>query len=186
MPIQDRSLGQTSRIFTDRLNHILNNTITQKRLSVYLPDHANEAQINFRQRGSASFALLRTSYGEMEMDLRQLCDAVPDEASSLLTLRTLSYRYAIRPVGAAEPILRWEYVRFPPDETSTWNRNHIQGPIPLGVQNRAGIEANLNDWHTPTGWIAIEDVLRFCITDLGVTPLSDDWDQRLRERDEQG
>lgn len=180
MLIQGRSLGQATQLFADHLNEILNNTVTHRRLIVFVPGIAEEVHIGFRGHGTVSPAVLTTEYGRMELDLRQVCDELPDEETNLFTLRTLSYRYTIQLEGTTEPLLRWEFVRYPPDETSTWNRNHIQGPISLGIQNRAGIEANLNDWHTPTGWIAVEDVLRFCVTDLGVRPLSDDWDQRLR------
>jgi hypothetical protein len=39
----------------------------------------------------------------------------------------------------------------------------------------------LNDLHLPTGFTTIEDVLRFCIVDLAVAPLSPEWDQVLNE-----
>ena len=39
----------------------------------------------------------------------------------------------------------------------------------------------LNDLHLPTGFTTIEEVLRFCIVDLGVTPLSDEWDRVLTD-----
>jgi hypothetical protein len=71
-------------------------------------------------------------------------------------------------------------VRFPANPDATWCRQHVQGPIPLGIHNCEGDEANLNRWHLPTSAVAIEDVLRFCITDLGVQALSDDWDGQLR------
>jgi hypothetical protein len=181
MLMQGRSLGHASRLLTDHLNRILNSTITHKRLSLFLPALADEAQINFREHGSASFAMLRTDYGPMELDLRQTCDVVGDEETGLLTLRTLSYRYTITPEGNPEPLLRWEFVRFPASSDATWCQHHFQGPIRLGIHNREGEEAHLNRWHLPTSGIAIEDVLRFCITDLGVRPTGDNWNQQLGE-----
>jgi hypothetical protein len=41
--------------------------------------------------------------------------------------------------------------------------------------------ARLNDFHLPTGYVAIEDILRFTIVDLEVAPLSGDWDAILKE-----
>ena len=181
MQIQGRSLGQAAQELVDRLNALLNRTVTQKRLSLVLPRHANEAQISFREHGVISPATLVTAYGRMDFDLRQVCDAVPGDESGMLVLRTRAYRYTIRPEGAEEPLLRWEYVRFPADEDATWNRHHIQGPVALGIRDRNGVEATLNSWHTPTGAITVEDVLRFCITDLGVRPLHSDWHHLLRE-----
>jgi len=39
---------------------------------------------------------------------------------------------------------------------------------------------SLNDLHLPTGWVTIEEVIRFCIVDLGVpTNPAHDWDAVL-------
>jgi hypothetical protein len=83
---------------------------------------------------------------------------------------------------ASEPTFRWEYVSRIDDPVAIWCRHHIQGPLlaSLGTQ----VES-LNDLHTPTGPLPIEELLRFCIVDLGVRPLSAEWDARLRERMEQ-
>jgi hypothetical protein len=37
----------------------------------------------------------------------------------------------------------------------------------------------MNDLHLPTGWVAFEDIVRFCIDDLDVTPLSVSWHEVL-------
>lgn len=71
------------------------------------------------------------------------------------------------PAGADDPLFRWEFVRFP-SSGSFWCRNHLQGPINIGVGGRT---VNLNDWHLPTGLVPIEEIIRFCIVDLGVPPL---------------
>jgi hypothetical protein len=91
-------------------------------------------------------------------------------------LRTIRYRYTLRPDGDSEPRLRWEYVR----EFSEGNpsRHHLQGPITVPFGRR---ELNLNDLHLPTGYTTIEDVIRFCIVDLGVTALSSGWHEVLEE-----
>jgi hypothetical protein len=41
----------------------------------------------------------------------------------------------------------------------------------------------MNKLHVPTGFVAIEEVLRFCIVDLGVPPLAgeDRWNTALDE-----
>ena len=79
--------------------------------------------------------------------------------------------------GAPESFLRWEYVRTPVPE-GLWCRHHLQGPLPLEFPRDT---VSLNDLHLPTGYVPFEDVLRFCIVDLGVRPLSEDWDRILRE-----
>lgn len=58
-------------------------------------------------------------------------------------------------------MVRWEYDRIP--EAETRKSGH----------------------HLPTGYVPFEEVLRFCIADLGVPPLAEDWDQILRDTYEQ-
>lgn len=86
MPFQGRSLGQISQEFTDHLNHILNTTVSQRRLRRIMVT-TKLAVIGFQEQARLSQALIRTSYGPMELDIRQTCDAVADEETGLLTLR---------------------------------------------------------------------------------------------------
>jgi hypothetical protein len=39
----------------------------------------------------------------------------------------------------------------------------------------------LNDVHLPTGYVTFEDVIRFCVVDLEVAPLAQNWHRVLRE-----
>lgn len=98
--------------------------------------------------------------------------------------RTVQYRYALTPEHHSEPQLRWEYVRFP-HKQKAFSRHHLQGPIPLNLGDDRYHPVTLNDLHLPTGWIPVEEVLRFCIVDLGVKPLSPNWDEILRESERQ-
>jgi hypothetical protein len=40
---------------------------------------------------------------------------------------------------------------------------------------------DMNHFHLPTGFVAVEEVLRFCIHDLGLRPLSTGWHEVLEE-----
>jgi hypothetical protein len=86
-------------------------------------------------------------------------------------LATMAYTYSLTPSGGPEPVLRWEYVRHWPDPHARWCRHHLQGDIrvPLGVE-----EVTLNDVHAPTGYVTVEEIIRFCLSDLGVSPLAPD------------
>jgi hypothetical protein len=179
MPIRGRSLGEVSRFFVDHLNTLLHATITQTPLSLELRRDRNVANVRFRSGVQSSTAALKTRYGPMGLYIGQLCDSVVGD-DRLHTLRTTSYRYALVPTGHGQPLLRWEYVRFP-GTTALHCRHHFQGPIRLDIADSDGTPAMLNDWHLPTGWVTVEEVLRFCIVDLAVTPLSDDWDAILQE-----
>lgn len=92
-------------------------------------------------------------------------------------------------VGADDPLFRWEVVRFP-STGSLWRRNHLQGPITVDLGGRA---VDLDDWHLPTGWAPVEEIIRFCIVDLGVPPIDPSvdaegipgWHARLTESAQQ-
>jgi hypothetical protein len=112
----------------------------------------------------------------MELYLGQVCES--RLLGQLHRLQTVKYTYTLTPSGAQEPLFRWEYVRDIGDDR--WCRHHLQGPLALPVNDRGGI-VSLNDWHLPTGYVPFEEVLRFCVVDLGVTPLAADWHEVLRE-----
>ena len=62
---------------------------------------------------------------------------------------------------------RWEYEK---DPGNSYCRHHFQGPITVPIKHDT--EVSLNDLHVPTGFVTVEEILRFCIVDLGVPPLS--------------
>lgn len=173
--------------YTDYLNHLLTRTVTETRLVVapYTapPAGSPRMQIAFRRRGVAVQAPLRTRFGRLGLYLGQVCEDLvkPDGRHGVLTIE---YGYTLTPEGAAAPLLRWEYVKRPKPrqgKPAQWCRHHLQGPIRLTVGRRA---TSLNDWHLPTGYTPLEEILRFCIVDLGVKPKSPAWDTLLRESSE--
>jgi hypothetical protein len=90
----------------------------------------------------------------------------------------VKYRYALH-MGLnveSEPVVRWELDRHPSDPDARWSRRHLQGPIPLSF---GPVTVSLNALHLPTGVVTLEDVIRFCIHDLGVSPLRADWHEIL-------
>ncbi|MCC6495797.1 MAG: hypothetical protein IT193_06010 [Propionibacteriaceae bacterium] len=52
----------------------------------------------------------------------------------------------------------------------------MQGPTPLTF---GPTTVSLIDLHLPTGYVTLEDVIRFCIHDLGVPPLRPNWHEIL-------
>lgn len=132
--------------------------------------------VTFRQAGGPIQAPLRTRFGLVGLYIGQLCGSVPTPDGQH-RLVTLEYKYTLTPEGTDEPLFRWEYIREP-RTGELWCRHHLQGTVPVPIGQTP---ISLNDWHLPTGYIPIEEVLRFCIVDLGVEPLSDEWDQILRD-----
>ncbi|MCL5736920.1 MAG: hypothetical protein M1274_15345 [Actinobacteria bacterium] len=91
------------------------------------------------------------------------------------------------------PIIRWEYARDwskaklvaqqtkgkkRTENPKYYCRGHVQGDLPIKM-NRSAL--TLNDVHTPTGYVTVEDIARFCIEDLGVKfkDRPKDWHQLL-------
>jgi hypothetical protein len=173
--LEGRTLQQAGSAWRDHLNYLLTHTITAKPLVTAVRPRDTAVQIAFRDRGMVSAAVLRTQFGPMSLEVEQLCDAPPAGERSV-RLRILSYRYAITASGSQEPIFRWEYVSRISDPDALWSRHHVQGSLPANL-GRATVP--LNDLHLPTGPVPLAEVLRFCIVDLGVRPLSADWDARL-------
>ncbi len=90
-------------------------------------------------------------------------------------LYTIQYKYALYPESGDEPIIRWEYEREPAPGKQ-YCRHHVQGPVEIHINESTVF---LNDIHLPTGYTTFEEVLRFCIVDLRVQHLHEDWDRVL-------
>lgn len=161
--------------FKDHLNRVLHRTLTEAPLS--LVNVTKAFALRFRRSGGLDPAEvpIQTQFGITHLNIAQTC-LTERESDGEHRLRTIRYRYALRPEGDLEPRLRWEYVR----EFSEGNpcRHHLQGPISVPFGRH---DLNLKDLHLPTGYTTIEDVIRFCIVDLGATPLSSGWHEVLEE-----
>jgi|SRR6478735_2979048 len=130
---------------------------------------------------------LQGTGGPFFFSLRQLLAVIPAD-DGRHQLRTSEYKYTIRASDGdlAEPLLRWEYVSEVP-AGKTWCRHHFQ----IGRLEQKAVELpfnggtlDLNRLHTPTGYVLIEYVLRFLLTDMGVTPASDDWERVLTDSED--
>lgn len=97
-------------------------------------------------------------------------------------LHTRQYWYQLHgPDPAGEPLIRWEYdkLRHDPD-TAQPPRNHIQMDGKLSQGDMEPL--NLKRLHVPTGFVLLEEVIRFLITDFQVQPLCrESWPNVLRK-----
>jgi hypothetical protein len=132
--------------------------------------------------------LISSSRGAFFFALRQNLEVVEGRDRKLWQLKTVGYKYAIYESDddLAEPVLRWEYASKVP-EGKKWCRHHFQvGRIEsraIAVPFGGGI-LDLNRLHTPTGFVLIEHVLRFLLTEMGVEPANDDWEDVLEQSQE--
>ena len=97
--------------------------------------------------------------------LGQALDTV--EHDGRFRLRTISYWYRIQhePELRAKAALRWEYDRS--TKTDEYARHHAQLAAEMQLGSR---KLDLDKAHLPTGWVTIEEVIRFLIVDLGLEP----------------
>jgi hypothetical protein len=174
VPIIGRTAAEAVTTFREHLNWLLARTVTERPLVFFTV--GERMSLAFRHHGRPAAATLGTRFGQFALFLGQTCVATLTDDRQY-RLRTVSYRYTLRRDDDAEPLLRWEYEKFPrpPGE---YCRHHLQGAITLPLPPS---RVSLNDMHVPTSFVTIEEVLRFCIVDLGVPPLSGDWHRLLSE-----
>jgi hypothetical protein len=166
------SLAEAVRQFREHLNRLLALTVTEVPLVFIERARRSRFVLGFRQGGEAQQAPLRTRFGPMGLYVGQVCESEPVEGNRH-RLVTTHYRYTLTLDGHSEALFRWDYEKRYPDAYARWCRHHLQGdvPLPLGV--------NLNALHLPTGYTLLEDVIRFCLVDLEVAPLSRSWHEEL-------
>ena len=179
MPIEARDLAAAAREFQGTLNSVLNRTVSQMRL-VATGLEGDLVRVAPRQQGVPTSISLATARGPMAFDVMQVCGAKEMDTGGV-RLFTNEYRYALTAQDSEDPWVRWEYVRERPvPAPRKWNRHHLQGNQQIVFS--PGVEpASLNDLHLPTGWVPLEEVLRFIIVDLEVAPLDPSWDSILDE-----
>lgn len=161
--------------FRDHIAGILNKTITDSRLS--LVHRHNSAEIAFRHENVAFAAPLfaRDLFLSIGQKLR-----VDLQSGGTWRLKTLQYTYRIQ--GADEKnCLRWEYVSRDVRD-KLFCRHHFQAPIRYQL---AGKNLSLEEVHLPTGWVTIEEIIRFLIVELGVAAKAAGWDGILRQSEQQ-
>lgn len=113
--------------------------------------------------------------GEVELDLlsRIWYRVVSTERErSLWRIETLAYSHRLETISAQEIVAyHWH-----PGTSSGITHPHLH--IGTGIGTSPGL---LDKTHIPTGRVALEDVLRFAILELGIEPQREDWREVLDE-----
>lgn len=122
---------------------------------------------------------LDTTHGRVQLYFRQELHTEHEKGSGY-RLTTRRYWYHPYKCDAIDAFMRWEYVDRKLEPEAHYPRHHLHihdVVIPVDGSN-TGID--LKKTHLPTGWVTIEEVIRFLIGELGVTsPCGDRWDQEL-------
>jgi hypothetical protein len=166
--------------FRDHLGWLLNKTITDARLSLIHVKNEDKAQVSFRQNSIpiAASVFANDLFLYIGQTLR-----VTQQADKTWKLRTVEYRYRIQgsPGLEDEDCLRWEYVAREIRDTGHCRHHlHLQGEYTLGPRRTIPLARV----HLPTGWVTIEEVIRFLITELDVRPKEREWENLLRQSEE--
>ncbi len=158
-----------AQAFVDHLNAVLNQTVTDARLSLLaLPDDEHAFEIT-RLVGAAR-APLDLLGSPLRLFVRHtvvVCDG---------HCRTESYGYRLQSGEAAGSwLLRWEYFRDPPrpDYPYSLAHLHVNGSF-------AGGEP-IAPLHIPASRVPLESVLWHLIAEWGVLPRGDGWRALLGE-----
>lgn len=182
MPLVAKTPRDAFHIFQDHLNQTLNKILTHARLR-FVVRHAKQEQTFlsfFDSQGEPIAVSLPSS--PWYLFLGQRLQAVPEDKN--YTLRILTYQYRIQRTPSAhdEAEVRFEYVSPATDPNFPYSRHHVQFHHDFH-EVREGF--SLQKLHIPTGGITIAQVIRFLIADLGVPPLTEQWDEVLRESEKQ-
>jgi hypothetical protein len=168
MPIIERTARECFAVFSEHLRGLVAATVTSRPLQA-IPA-GTRLMISFRE-GNPVAVPIETAYGRLFFYLGQALEAAPEAGNYRLKTKQYWYRLQHEPELTAKAAIRWEY------DTSTPRDGHARHHAQLAAGVRLGDrELDLDKAHLPSGWVTIEEVIRFLIYDLGVTPpCGDDW-----------
>lgn len=175
MSIEGKTPRDAFYNYLEQLNSLLGKTLTKHPL-VPEPESREEENFSFTFGGLGFADIKSDCFGELRLVLGQVCDSI--DKKKPYHLRTLKYSYSIWPKKHEHPCIRWDYVKRWPTGNEPFCNHHLQGSgsFKLGVA-----DFSLDEHHLPTGYVPIEDIIRFCIHDLGVKPMGGNWHDTLLE-----
>jgi hypothetical protein len=153
-------------------------TVTQRYQLIPLRDgEETRLTLGFREGQAPRTVPLETRYGCLYFYAGQALEAVRDGRRYRLTTRKYSYRLQEDESFSSQAVLRWEYDRETEIDRHARHHAHISAAVPLGE-----LALNLDKAHLPTGWVTIEEVIRFLIVELEhKPPCGDAWPEKLAE-----
>jgi hypothetical protein len=172
VPIIERKPEQAFKRFHQHINRLVTATVT-------LPAHVRLAWTSRGDLGFLEFVRgdgigtavpLITRFGTLYWTLYQVLETEAELTKYRLKTKEYSYRLLDLDDPRADSIIRWEYVSDAPP--TGYCRHHVQ--VTTGVRLGGSI-FDMNRAHTPSGWVTIEEILRFIIVDLGVLPRTKNW-----------
>lgn len=172
--------AEVFRKFRDHISALLNQTITDAPLSLTHRKDRPFAQFAFRDEADFAIAAPLFSGGLFLAVSQQL--QVEQQANKSWRLRTLTYSYHLLEDSNRDSrwLIRWEYVSHL-QRRNEHPRHHVH--IATTINTAAG-KMDFDKLHLSTGWVTIEEVIRFLIAEVGIRPKIEDWDERLLKSEE--
>lgn len=178
MPITGRTPDHCFGHFRDYLAPLFTG-ILSRTAQLHYDAKGERRTLSFQEHGQATVPL-DTHFGRMFFSFAQLLEAVKEKKTYRLATRQYWYRIQRTPALRDPAIIRWEYDWKFSADTDSHCRHHVQMPVSLALGNEHSLD--LGKVHIPTGWVTIEEVLRFLIMELGIQPVCGaEWPQRLAE-----
>jgi hypothetical protein len=133
--------------------------------------------LSFREGELPVAVPIRTTFGRLFFYLGQALEAVQEDGTFRLRTRQYWYRLQPSPNLNEKALLRWEYNTETPRDAHCRNHAQMRTTLPFGTGS-----LSLDDAHMPTGWVTMEEVIRFLIVDLGhAPPCGSAWPDVLEE-----
>jgi hypothetical protein len=185
MPIESRKPEEAFQRFQEHIGKLFTQTLpvpAHIRLR-WLSKGGLRATLEFiRGNGVASCLPLDAEYGALFLAVRQNLEV--ERVDGKYRLKTIGYSYRLLDEDhpTADAAIRWEYQG---DQSATHGhcRHHVQFPakVTLKALESTDLVLDLNRSHTPTGFVTIEELIRFTIVELGTKPVGKNWPEILGE-----
>jgi hypothetical protein len=177
MPIIARTPAECFRRFENHVRKLVADTVTPTHpLQRLFVTGETRMTLSFRQGSGGVAVPVKTQFGRLFFYLGQALEAV-EEQDGRFRLRTRQYWYRIQdsPDLKTKALLRWEYDTETPRDAFCRHHAQVRQDLPLGTKT-----LSLDKTHLPTGWVTMEEVIRFLIVELGVKPpCGDEWPRIL-------
>ena len=175
MPIIERTPQGCFEVFTAHMRELVAATITSRYpLSGIATADGTRLTLSFREISPVAVPI-DTAYGRLFFYLGQALEAVPEGRAFRLKTRQYWYRLQHGPDLSSKAAIRWEYDRTTPRDRHCRNHAQAAAQLPFGEGT-----LDLDRVHLPTGWVTIEEVIRFLIHELGMQPpCGDEWWERV-------
>jgi hypothetical protein len=171
VPITGSTREECFSRFFIHLRDLLSKTVETATPFLEMQEGKSRSVVSFRENGPAT-AEIKTRFGKLYLYVAQALEAEEQgrEAGSKgerFRLRTVQYWYRLQAApGIHEPaLIRWEYDTHTPRHRQC--RHHVQFESSLRVGKK---KLDMNKLHLPSGWVTVEEVIRFLIHDLDAHP----------------